>query len=175
MFFHEWLEIFNPIVAFNYIMLYEVYLQNRWSIRRLRRNPFSADHQSQYSKKIISVVSFTILWFVVLKLVHVVLKLVFVFFIWARDIAFRPLAGVWLSAIACQHITATFTSAIFRAKLRDIVKRCSKDYKVGRHAICTLLIFARKIALVNVALGVGKRRRTAIRGRVDKMAPFYDP
>ena len=42
----------------------------------------------------------------------VVLKLVFVLFIWARDISstrrrmavpFRPLAGVWLSAIACQH------------------------------------------------------------------------
>ena len=46
---------------------------------------------------------------------------------YADDTPFRPLAGVWLSAIACQHrvstplanISATFTSAIFRAKMDD--------------------------------------------------------
>ena len=129
-------------VAFNYIMLYEVYLQNRWSSnyriesskslnrRRLYdENSFRPIIRVNSSKKIkyyfipfrwfhiqtnISVVSFTIIMIICncARRLDVVLKLVFVLFIWARDISstrrrmavpFRPLAGVWLSAIACQH------------------------------------------------------------------------
>ena len=59
--------------------------------------------------KKIFVVSFTIIMIICnyarcFETRALVLKLVFVLFIWARDIVtFRPLAGVWQSAIACQH------------------------------------------------------------------------
>ena len=36
-------------------------------------------------------------------------------------ISFRPFAGLWLSAIACQH-RATFTSAICQTKMRKILQ-----------------------------------------------------